>query len=99
MKFLQIEADVLSDFLCRQCSPQPRVSIERQECATFSKDKNRSVNLTCVVLQGEKEKKREKNLENIKTKFRMSFIRYLNYQTAQNSFLVYFHFPLGINDD
>lgn len=98
MKFLQIKADALSD-LCRQCSPQPRVSIERQECATFSKDKNRSVNLTCVVLQGEKEKKREKNLENIKTKFRMSFIRYLDYQTAQNSFLVYFHFPLGINDD
>lgn len=96
MKFLQIEADVLSD-LCRQCSPQPRVSIERQECATFSKDKNRSVNLTCVVLQGEKEKK--ESPENTKTKFRMSFIRDLDYQTAQISFLVYFHFPLGINDD
>lgn len=29
----------------------------------------------------------------------MSFIRDLDYQTAQISFLVYFHFPLGINDD
>ena len=86
MELLQIKSNVLSDFLCSQCCPLPRVSAERQERATFSEEKYLTVNLGHVVLEAEQEKKQKKNLENRKRKLTMSFIRDLYYQTAQDSF-------------